>query len=1846
MIKNNSTKLANLLIVDPNPCGTGALPLEKLNIEVELKVYPREDDIIIHNVKKNTTKLNSTRDNSDKFTTLSFINNNGTEDYLTTNYTELNTKFNTDNPDLETLGIESIDISFNTSYVPIVKIKFKDIRGQLFEQGNDSPYSFLFKMPYPIFYLTIKGYYGKPVSYALHMTKFSGALDNSTGSFLIDCEFIGYTYAFLTDILMGYIKAIPYTDIGTKLMDNDFVTIDELLVNITKLNNSIESYKNDDKKLASLTIFMDLIVKLDRITKYITDTINKFKINSAQVLTNNDKVEFLKESLTEIDKTFYTDSIISEVKRYIEYVNSKKITKYTLNEDDFKLDSDGVYYNNLKMDTIVSESTSDNPKEYGRITIKSYNGDSTNNNKIENFLEVDTIEENFEISNAYSEFQDLILSDNFFGKLGDPLISTFNILDFRYVIKKIDSLKSSINDELKLIKKEVIDEFILKIEADLLESEIDFDPSIGSFFKILSSHVDLFLNSIKSVSEEVKKLESKGERKRKNLITTGLLPEVPNNDDYHVKAFPEYLDYNDNDNDKSYTDAWIGNNYKFSNSPEVIFINNFYEAILKSGKRDKEFIKNSEISESGWIPVNPFDSRVIDKKLVNPWSLSGNSSEKEIFKLLIQRMVIFLGYSNKNLQQKEIIDMAKIEADQSFNAIINDITKIGITPSDFEVSDTSRNSELSKRIALINESNQDNYRLSYQADNDYDDDINTDEAYIFYGKNFNSDSYTNAQRTELLKKEFLPITQTSSQLLSEDNPYTTPEKRTTDEIFTSRLIGGDNDDGETFIKILNKNKYENNASYESYDTLLTNKSKSTNIRLTTRISGDNTDIYKHNYILGGIFGTHEFMKYQSENGETDSFYEFYDNKGGLINYNRVNTTSSKYDTYSIDGSYNNLVEPCFNVKTVKDLNGYTKSFISLKEALIGRAKIKTKDTRFNFQPGFTGGYQTTPYSLFGSDFYNSQESDIAKAFLFLHTIPFEGMDFDELGVGDKIGIFESKIKNFFNQRAGIVEVPHSWLLFIGALLHRASDSTDIIKFNNGYNLILGFSEVLSTTQYLNTYRTVRLSRKGSSNLALWQGHDKTYKTSISKILLDLPKSVKVEFINLFKKWVGSDSGFKGLQKELEIFTDTSIVNRVNAYNSFVSNNEPTNLISDNIGKNYRVVSPYSGKDKLTIHIPGKPINFLLELRDDGPATNLLSTFLNESKIIVNGTYRIWEEKTFDDGGSVIDYTDISIDPDSANTYLREYLIHFRKLVKTLKLGEEENDINRYVFNTTNVDDIKIKLYKNVKSIHDKWVVGVDGDNSDIVLTDIFDRFTFIDRSYTDIGNLFKIAPTGMARFITESTNMNFYNFIARILADNNFDFIPLPTYTNYDDPEKVAEIFKPQTFNESDDSIGPQFICMYIGERSNKLNIEEQYGVNKDDGWKVHTSCNNGVLDARDSSTIPKDFLSGGTHSIPYFLVKYGDQNQSMFKNIKVDQMEFTETDEGLQIIEDLGSKNRNNSVGQNLFDIYQNRSYSAEVDMLGCAQIQPFMYFQLDNIPMFTGAYTIINTRHSIKPNHMSTSFKGVRVRYGKTKMVDVQTLYLNLIGNIADISNEGVFYTDSQTEYINTSVTNKSVITPNSGIVIENDVNIAIPDVLTINPPFKSSDRNLSNINTVVLHWTGGSSITSSIDILKSKNLGYHFLIDKDGKIYQGADVDKKVSHGGNSYGPNGNYVNSSSIGISFGMLGSGDDKTFSDNMYTVCANLISKLKGTIPTIKFITGHHWVSPGRKIDPYTFDFFKLRSMIDGDVTVWKTEDSPFPEGLTKQGTDYVGPGNYEYSKKALSKEFSDQSFNSDNDSE
>ena len=112
----------------------------------------------------------------------------------------------------QSFGIDSININIKgASFIPQININFIDVRGKtLFESPQNSPYGAFFHLPWPIFYLTIKGYYGKAIRYRLHLTKFSSKYNESNGNFEIATTFVGSTYAFLNDIPLNGILNAPY----------------------------------------------------------------------------------------------------------------------------------------------------------------------------------------------------------------------------------------------------------------------------------------------------------------------------------------------------------------------------------------------------------------------------------------------------------------------------------------------------------------------------------------------------------------------------------------------------------------------------------------------------------------------------------------------------------------------------------------------------------------------------------------------------------------------------------------------------------------------------------------------------------------------------------------------------------------------------------------------------------------------------------------------------------------------------------------------------------------------------------------------------------------------------------------------------------------------------------------------------------------------------------------------------------------------------------------------------------------------------------------------------------------------------------------------------------------------------------------------------------------------------------------------------------------------------------------------------------------------------------------------------------------------------------------------------
>ena len=109
------------------------------------------------------------------------------------------------------LGITSINITTNTSFIPSVTMVLEDVQGKaLFQLGNNSPYSAFFNLPYPPFYLTLKGFYGQAVRYQLNLEKFHASFNGTSGNYQVNLTFKGYKFNILNEIAMGHLVATPH----------------------------------------------------------------------------------------------------------------------------------------------------------------------------------------------------------------------------------------------------------------------------------------------------------------------------------------------------------------------------------------------------------------------------------------------------------------------------------------------------------------------------------------------------------------------------------------------------------------------------------------------------------------------------------------------------------------------------------------------------------------------------------------------------------------------------------------------------------------------------------------------------------------------------------------------------------------------------------------------------------------------------------------------------------------------------------------------------------------------------------------------------------------------------------------------------------------------------------------------------------------------------------------------------------------------------------------------------------------------------------------------------------------------------------------------------------------------------------------------------------------------------------------------------------------------------------------------------------------------------------------------------------------------------------------------------
>ncbi len=137
--------------------------------------------------------------------------------------------------------------------------------------------------------------------------------------------------------------------------------------------------------------------------------------------------------------------------------------------------------------------------------------------------------------------------------------------------------------------------------------------------------------------------------------------------------------------------------------------------------------------------------------------------------------------------------------------------------------------------------------------------------------------------------------------------------------------------------------------------------------------------------------------------------------------------------------------------------------------------------------------------------------------------------------------------------------------------------------------------------------------------------------------------------------------------------------------------------------------------------------------------------------------------------------------------------------------------------------------------------------------------------------------------------------------------------------------------------------------------------------------------------------------------------------------------------------------------------------------------------------------------------------------------------------------------------------------------------------------------SIDAIIIHSSynalGDDSFSIDGILREYKRIGVspHYIIKRDGTIYRLVADNDIAYHAGKSRLPDGKkHVNEASIGIE--IINTKNDSP-TDSQYTSLASLVRCLESKYP-IKYILGHSDIAPGRKTDPWNFDWKKFNAMI------------------------------------------------------
>lgn len=651
------------------------------------------------------------------------------------------------------------------------------------------------------------------------------------------------------------------------------------------------------------------------------------------------------------------------------------------------------------------------------------------------------------------------------------------------------------------------------------------------------------------------------------------------------------------------------------------------------------------------------------------------------------------------------------------------------------------------------------------------------------------------------------------------------------------------------------------------------------------------------------------------------------------------------------------------------------------------------------------------YAQNGDDAESAAESDeeimkvkMAKAYLWLHTIPFDYMN---------ISAYPSFFRRGDRPTGGIEAVPYLYLVFLGALLWRNDyyirNQTDPIRF-----------PLESAHPYLSPDKTLLVSTSSGYKMLMMHRYDTYVPLPIASFIdSDVDTHIMNELIRVFGEFV--ETTWTNIEQMFEpvivdnathaprpvYLDDFSIVaSTASAYLSRKQCRELNRLcFSEGVdvgngrfiltNTRFGMILPYDQNNVMLMMFKTDELMGCITDIYKMPCYVLTTGFVGNGHPTVTGV---------------------------SKNFAKSYIDQFASALDMFSMESIANEKAGYPVDsrTKQLRDFHVAMYMYFKNLWDKWLngyyysnesVAVDGKPSyllkdSFLVRNYFSHFLFMDSFYRNIFKKLKLnCETLYQHYANRTHNYNMFSYLGSVASSHQCMFLSIPDYINLgDDDDTVAEknladLFRPMPAN----SMPPpqtenKFVVMYTHQPSSVTTVDKSdFRVDSFDIWSENDAQNVEPLKVFQKSCGGKgksgeydDYsqINRYGYNVPAFGIAYSRQSNSIFKSIKASMDNPVMTEQAvlaMGAIAELGNSTDKKVCfyGQDIYPIYSNYSYIIEVEMMGNAQIQPLMYFQLMNIPMYRGTYMIISVSHNMTQGDMTTTVRATKMSKYATPFV-----------------------------------------------------------------------------------------------------------------------------------------------------------------------------------------------------------------------------------------------------------------------